>query len=170
MPLPSSGGAVVVKSQVLVGGRGKAGGIKLAKTPDDAEEAAAAILGMSIKGLTVKRSSSIKRRTSRPKSTSRGARLGQGRVVLMASSEGGIDIEQVAAETPDKIITVPVHPFLGLRDHQARILAEGIDLPKEHTRRFTAIAKTSTTPTSAATPASPRLTRSSSPAAAICSP
>ena len=136
------GGAVVVKSQVLVGGRGKAGGIKLAKTPDDAEEAAAAILGMSIKGLTVKKVL-VDQAADIKTEIYLGAVLdrARGRVVLMASSEGGIDIEQVAAETPDKIITVPVHPFLGLRDHQARILAEGIDLPKEHTRRFTAIAK-----------------------------
>ena len=63
------------------------------------------------------------------------------RVVMMASSEGGVEIEQVAAETPDKIITVAAHPFLGLRDHQARILADGIGLPKEHARAFINIAK-----------------------------
>jgi len=60
---------------------------------------------------------------------------------MMASSEGGMDIEQVAAETPERIVTVPVHPFLGLRDHQARILADGIGLPKENVRDFVAIAK-----------------------------
>jgi succinyl-CoA synthetase beta subunit len=59
----------------------------------------------------------------------------------MASSEGGVEIEQVAATDPDKIVQVAVHPFLGLRDHQARILADGTGLPKEHTRAFIAIAQ-----------------------------
>ncbi len=136
------GGPVVVKSQVLVGGRGKAGGIKLARTPQEAEQAAQAILGMNIKGLTVKKvlvdpAADIRSEIYLGAVLDRVRR----RVVLMASSEGGVDIEQVAAQTPDKIITVPVHPFLGLRDHQARILAEGIGLPKEHFSRFSAIAK-----------------------------
>ncbi|MBK8051292.1 MAG: ADP-forming succinate--CoA ligase subunit beta [Anaerolineales bacterium] len=63
------------------------------------------------------------------------------RVVLMASSEGGIDIEEVAAKTPEKIIKVAVHPFLGLRDHQARILADGIGIPRELVKDFIQIAK-----------------------------
>ena len=63
------------------------------------------------------------------------------RVVLMASAEGGIEIEQVAAETPEKIVTVAAHPFLGLRDFQARILADGIGIPREHTNEFIRIAK-----------------------------
>jgi succinyl-CoA synthetase beta subunit len=136
------GGPVVVKSQVLVGGRGKAGGIKLAKTPDEAEQHADAILGMDIKGLTVKKVLVDEAADIRTE-IYLGAVLDRARqrVVLMASSEGGVEIEQVAAETPEKIITVPVHPFLGLRDHQARILADGIGLPKEHTRAFIAIAR-----------------------------
>ena len=136
------GGPVVVKSQVLVGGRGKAGGIKLAKTPDEAESRANDILGMNIKGLTVKKvlvdeAADIRTEIYLGAVLDRARR----RVVLMASSEGGVEIEQVAAETPEKIITVAVHPFLGLRDHQARILADGIGLPKEHVRAFTTIAK-----------------------------
>jgi succinyl-CoA synthetase beta subunit len=136
------GGPVVVKSQVLVGGRGKAGGIKLAKTPDEAEARAEEILGMDIKGLTVKKvlvdpAADIQTEIYLGAVLDRAKR----RIVLMASSEGGVEIEQVAAETPEKIITVAVHPFLGLRDHQARILAEGINLPKEHTREFIKIAK-----------------------------
>jgi succinyl-CoA synthetase beta subunit len=135
------GGPVVVKSQVLVGGRGKAGGIKLAKTPNEAEERAAAILGMNIKGLTVKKvlvdeAADIKTEIYLGAVLDRARR----RVVLMASSAGGVEIEQVAANTPDKIITVAVHPFLGLRDHQTRILADGIGLPKEHHRAFIGIA------------------------------
>jgi succinyl-CoA synthetase beta subunit len=136
------GGPVVVKSQVLVGGRGKAGGIKLAKTPDEAEEMADAILGMQIKGLTVKKvlvdqAADIRTEIYLGAVLDRAAR----RVVLMASSEGGIEIEQVAAETPEKIIRVQVHPFLGLKDYQARILAYGIGLPKDHVGAFVKIAK-----------------------------
>jgi succinyl-CoA synthetase beta subunit len=136
------GGPVVVKSQVLVGGRGKAGGIKVAQTPDEAEARADDILGMDIKGLTVKKvlvdeAADIRSEIYLGAVLDRARR----RVVLMASSEGGVEIEQVAAETPEKIVTVAVHPFLGLRDYQARILAEGIGLPKEHTRQFIKIAK-----------------------------
>lgn len=136
------GGAVVVKSQVLVGGRGKAGGIKLAKSPAEAEERASEILGMDIKGLTVKQvlideASDIATEIYLGAVLDRASR----RVVLMASSEGGVDIEEVAASTPEKIIKVAVHPFLGLRDYQARILAEGIGLPKEHAAAFINIAR-----------------------------
>ncbi len=136
------GGPVVVKSQVLVGGRGKAGGIKVAQNADEAEARAQEILGMDIKGLTVRRvlvdeAADIRTEIYLGAVLDRARR----RVVLMASSEGGVEIEQVAAETPDKISTVAVHPFLGLRDHQARILADGIGLPKQHVREFIRIAK-----------------------------
>lgn len=136
------GRPVVVKSQVLVGGRGKAGGIKVAQTPDEAELKAEAILGMIIKGLTVKKVL-VDEASNIAKEIYLGAVLDRARrrVVLMASSEGGVEIEQVARETPDKIVTVAVHPFLGLRDHQARILADGIGLPREHTSEFIRIAK-----------------------------
>ena len=116
---------VVVKSQVLVGGRGKAGGIKVAKTLDDAEKHADNILGMLIKGLKV-RKVLVDPAANIVKEIYLGAVLDRAnrRVVMMASSEGGIDIEEVAAKTPEKIIKVAAHPFLGLRDHHARILAE----------------------------------------------
>ncbi|OUC05748.1 succinyl-CoA synthetase subunit beta, partial [Litorilinea aerophila] len=136
------GGPVVIKSQVLVGGRGKAGGIKLAKDPNEAEARADEILGMNIKGLTVKKVL-VDQAADIASEIYLGAVLDRARrrVVLMASSEGGVEIEEVARETPEKIITVAVHPFLGLRDHQARILADGIGLPKQHIRQFTAIAQ-----------------------------
>ncbi len=136
------GKPVVIKSQVLVGGRGKAGGIKLARTPDEAEATAEAILGMNIKGLTVKKVL-VDEAAPIAKEIYLGAVLDRARrrVVLMASSEGGVEIEQVARETPAKIVTVAVHPFLGLRDHQARTLAEGIGLPREHMVEFIRIAK-----------------------------
>ncbi len=136
------GGKVVIKSQVLVGGRGKAGGIKVAKSADEAEALADKILGMTIKGLTVKKvlvdeAADIKQEIYLGAVLDRARR----RVVLMASSEGGIDIEQVAAQTPEKIITVAVHPFLGLHDYQARQLADGIGLPKAHIGEFIKIAR-----------------------------
>ena len=136
------GGRVVVKSQVLVGGRGKAGGIKVADSPSDAQAKAEQILGMDIKGLTVERVL-IDEASNIETEIYLGAVLdrAQRRVVLMASSEGGVEIEQVAAETPDKIITVAIHPYLGVRDYQARILADGIGLPKEHARAFIKIVK-----------------------------
>jgi succinyl-CoA synthetase beta subunit len=136
------GGKVVVKAQVLVGGRGKAGGVKVAKSNDEAEQRADDILGMKIKGLTVRKvlidpAADIRKEIYLGAVLDRASR----RVVLMASSEGGVDIEEVAATTPDKIIKVAVHPFLGLREHQARILADGIELPKEHTKAFIQIAQ-----------------------------
>ncbi|MEZ4664451.1 MAG: ADP-forming succinate--CoA ligase subunit beta [Caldilineaceae bacterium] len=136
------GGRVVVKSQVLVGGRGKAGGIKLAQNPAEAEARAADILGMNIKGLTVEKVL-VDEASNIASEIYLGAVLDRGRrrVVLMASGEGGVEIEEVARTAPDKITTVAVHPFLGLRDYQARILAEGIGLPKEHTAAFIKVAK-----------------------------
>ncbi len=136
------GKPVVIKSQVLVGGRGKAGGIKLAKTPDEAEQVAAQILGMEIKGLRVKKvlvdeAADIRSEIYLGAVLDRAAR----RVAIMASSEGGVEIEEVAAKTPEKIIKVHVHPFLGLKDYQARNLAYGIGLPKEHVKAFVKIAK-----------------------------
>ena len=134
-------GPVVVKSQILVGGRGKAGGIKLAKTPDEAYQVANQILGMQIKGLTVKKvlidqASDIKREIYLGIVIDRTAR----RVVMMASSEGGVEIEQVAKENPEAIIRVTIDPFLGLRGYQANQIAMGIGLPREQFRPFAKIA------------------------------
>jgi len=136
------GGPVVIKSQVLVGGRGKAGGIKVAKSAAEAEALAAQILGMDIKGLTVKKVL-VDEAANIATEIYLGAVLdrAQRRVVLMASSEGGVEIEEVAKHTPEKIIKVAVHPFLGLRDYQALELADGIGLPKEHLSAFVKIAR-----------------------------
>ncbi len=136
------GRPVVIKSQVLVGGRGKAGGIKLAKTADEAEAVAGKILGMDIKGLTVKKvlvdeAADIRSEIYLGIVLDRAKR----RVAIMASSEGGVEIEEVAAKTPDKIITVHVHPLLGLQAYQCRNLAFGIGLPKEHVNAFTKITQ-----------------------------
>ena len=136
------GKPVVIKSQVLVGGRGKAGGIKLARTPDEAEEVARQILGMDIKGLTVEKvlvdaAADIRSEIYLGAVLDRDAR----RVAIMASSEGGVEIEEVAAQTPEKIITIHVHPLLGMQGYQARQLAYGIGLPKKHISAFTKIAQ-----------------------------
>jgi succinyl-CoA synthetase beta subunit len=135
------GGRVVVKSQVLVGGRGKAGGIRLAKTPEEASAVASQILAMEIKGLRVRKvlvdeAANIGKEIYLGITNDRAAR----KPVMMASAAGGIDIEEVARETPEKIIKVHIDPLLGLRDYQARDIAAGIDLPRDHWRTFGQIA------------------------------
>lgn len=136
------GKPVVIKSQVLVGGRGKAGGIKVVQTPAEAEEVAAHILGMDISGLPVRRvlvdeAADIRAEIYLGAVLDRDA----GRVAIMASSEGGVEIEEVAAQTPEKISTVHIHPLLGMQSYQARQLAFSIGLPKEHIRTFTEIVQ-----------------------------
>lgn len=136
------GGRVVIKSQVLVGGRGKAGGIRLAKTPDEAAETARQILTMEIKGLPVRKvlvdeAASIATEIYLGITNDRAAR----KPVMMASAAGGVEIEEVARQTPEKIIKVHIDPLLGLRDYQARDIAVGIDLPREHWRQFIGIAR-----------------------------
>jgi succinyl-CoA synthetase beta subunit len=118
------GGTVVVKAQVHVGGRGKAGGVKLARNPAEAAEHASRILGMSIKGLVVNKvlvvpaaeiatesyvGLILDRATQRP--------------VFMVSDAGGIDIEEVAARTPEKITRLGIDPRYGLLPHEALKLA-----------------------------------------------
>jgi succinyl-CoA synthetase beta subunit len=136
------GGLVVIKAQVLVGGRGKAGGIKLAKSPEEARQRAGEILGMDVKGLTVKKvlvdpAAEIEQEIYLGVTTDRSAR----KPVIIASAEGGIDIEQVAAATPEKIIRQHVDPFLGVREYQARNLALEIGLARAHWKAFTKIAQ-----------------------------
>ena len=116
---------VMIKAQVHVGGRGKAGGVKYAADPVAAEKVAGNILGMDIKGLIVSKvlvtaaeeivseayvAIVLDRTTKRP--------------VIMVSSEGGVDIEDVAARTPEKIVKLPIDPTEGLRPYQARNLAQ----------------------------------------------
>ncbi len=135
------GGRVVVKSQVLVGGRGKAGGIRLAKDPHDAEDIATQILAMEIKGLPVRKvlvdeAASISKEIYLGITNDRAAR----KPVMMASSAGGVEIEEVARTTPEKIIKSHIDPLLGLKDYQTRNIAIGIDLPKQHWKVFNQIA------------------------------
>jgi succinyl-CoA synthetase beta subunit len=136
------GKRVVIKSQVLVGGRGKAGGIRLAGDPDEAEQVAHQILGMNIKGLTVK-----KVLVDEAADIAKEIYLGividraQRRPVMMASAEGGVEIEEVARATPERIVKITVNPFLGLQAHQGRELAFGTGLSKELVRDFVRIAQ-----------------------------
>ena len=135
------GGRVVIKAQVLVGGRGKAGGVKLAKDPAEAEQLATHILGMEIKGLPVRKvlvdeAAAIDKEIYFSITNDRAAR----KPVMIASAAGGVEIEEVAAKTPEKIIKVHIDPLLGLRDYQARDIAASIDLPRENWKEFGKIA------------------------------
>ena len=134
------GGPVVIKAQVYVGGRGKAGGIQFGDTPEQAKEAASRVLGMDIKGLTVEKvlvTSKIDikeeyylgiildRKTQAP--------------VVMVSKEGGIDIEEVAATTPEKIIQQPIDMHWGLRPFEALDIIARAGFPHQIVRPASAI-------------------------------
>ena len=135
------GGRVVIKSQVLVGGRGKAGGIKLAKSPQEAEDLATQILSMTIKGLPVRKvlvdeAADIKKEIYLGLTNDRAAR----RPVIICSAEGGVEIEEVARTNPKAIIREHVDPIMGLHDYVVRNIALAINLPREHWKAFTQIA------------------------------
>lgn len=126
------GGVVVVKAQVKVGGRGKAGGVKVAKTPDEAFEYASNILGMDIKGHTVKRVM-----------IAQGADIAEEyyfsilldranrNYLAMCSKEGGMEIEQLAVERPEALARVAVDPAVGIDEAKAREIAEAAGFPEE---------------------------------------
>ncbi len=119
------GGTVVVKAQVHAGGRGKAGGVKLAGSPAEARARAESILGMEIKGLTVERvlvtpAEDIASEAYLGVLIDRGEQT----ALFMASAAGGIDIEEVARTTPEKLRKLPVDPRYGLLPHQAYWLAD----------------------------------------------
>lgn len=115
---------VVIKAQVLTGGRGKAGGVKLVNNTEDAYQEAKNILGMSIKGLPVNQvlvseAVDIAAEYYVSYTIDRNTRS----VVLMMSASGGMDIEEVARQTPEKIIRYSINPFIGLPDYLARRFA-----------------------------------------------
>ncbi|NCX50683.1 MAG: succinate--CoA ligase subunit beta, partial [Burkholderiaceae bacterium] len=133
------GGPVwVVKAQIHAGGRGKGGGVKVAKSMDEVKQYASAILGMQLKThqtgpegqkvrrLLVEDGADIKKEYYLGILTDRATQ----KVVVMASSEGGMDIEEVAAKTPEKIIKVFVDPLTGLSDAQCDQLSKGIGVPE----------------------------------------
>jgi succinyl-CoA synthetase beta subunit len=120
------GGAVVVKAQVLTGGRGKAGGIKLAADPDEAEARAEEILGLDIRGhvvrkLWIEKASEIAKEHYLSVTFDRGAK----RPLLMFTTQGGVDIEEVAASSPDALVRLHVDPFEGFQPWHARALVYG---------------------------------------------
>ena len=121
------GGPVVVKAQVLTGGRGKAGGIKLAETATEAEARAAEILGMDIRGhavtkVWIERASDIAREYYLSLTFDRSAK----RPLLMFTTEGGVDIEEVAATKPEALVRLHVEPLTGIQPwHGRRLVYEG---------------------------------------------
>ena len=135
------GTAVVVKAQIHAGGRGKGGGVKFAKTPAEAREFAKQIIGMTlvthqtgpqgkkVKRVLIEQAGKIKRELYLGMVIDRG----MSRVVMMASTEGGMEIETVAAKTPEKILKEWVDPAVGLMPFQARKLAFGLGIPGELT-------------------------------------
>jgi len=128
----------VVKAQIHAGGRGKAGGVKIAKSLDEVRKLAGQILGMQLKThqtgpqgqkvrrLLVEEGADIRKEYYVACVTDRATQ----QVAMMASSEGGMDIEQVARDTPEKIIRVFIDPLEGMTDAQARQLARGIGIPE----------------------------------------
>jgi succinyl-CoA synthetase beta subunit len=139
------GSSWVVKAQVHAGGRGKAGGVKLTQTPEEVREAAAKMLGerlvthqtgpdgLPIGIVYVEAGSSIERELYLSLLVDRARE----RIVVMASAAGGMDIEEVAAKTPEKILTVVVHPAAGLQAYQARLIAFGLGLEGDQVGQFT---------------------------------
>jgi succinyl-CoA synthetase beta subunit len=139
----------VVKAQVHAGGRGKAGGVKLAKSLDEVREHAEGMLGVQLvtpqsgpEGLPVnvvyvEEGSSIDRELYLSMLVDREV----SRVAFVASAAGGMNIEEVAAETPEKIFTVAIAPDAGLQDYQARQLAFGLGLDKKQMRQFGTLIK-----------------------------
>src|SRR5690606_2659270 len=131
------GGVVAVKAQSHAGGRGKGGGIKIAKNPEEAEEFAAAMIGSKlvtpqtgpegkkVRLVLIERGLDIKNEYYLGMILDRGSR----RLVFMASREGGVEIEEVAARSPEAILKERVDPVVGFQPYQARKIAFGLGLP-----------------------------------------
>jgi succinyl-CoA synthetase beta subunit len=136
------GAPVAVKAQVQVGGRGKAGGIKVARTPAEARDAAKAILGMDIKGLRVEKVY-VERAADVDRELYLGITLDRDhrRPVVMLSTVGGMDIEEVAAKSPEKIARGWPSPLLGLLAFEARALAFEAGVPEKQRDAVAEIAR-----------------------------
>jgi succinyl-CoA synthetase beta subunit len=137
-------GPVVVKAQVLTGGRGKAGGIKVAETPDEAEARAADILGLDIRGHVVKklwieRASEIAREYYLSLTFDRSAK----QPLFMFTTQGGVDIEEVAASSPEALVRLHVDPLEGYHPWHGRklVLAAGVADPTEQKQITAIVAK-----------------------------
>ena len=144
-------GKTVVKAQIHAGGRGKGGGVKPAASPDEAFAAARAILGMQlvthqtgpegkkVRSVLVEEASAIRKELYLSLVVDRSK--GRECVVLMASEAGGMDIEQVAATTPEKIVKCAVHPVVGFSPFQARKLSAALGLDAEQRKPFAEIVR-----------------------------
>jgi succinyl-CoA synthetase beta subunit len=121
------GGPSMVKAQVLVAGRGKAGGIRPASSPDEAEVVGKAILSMTVKGEAVGKVLVEKKLASKhERYVSIVVDRSSKRYTILCSAEGGVDIEEVAARDPEKIIRHKIDPLLGLQEFEARTVAKGL--------------------------------------------
>jgi succinyl-CoA synthetase beta subunit len=138
---PASG-PVVVKAQVLTGGRGKAGGVKLARTPEETRDAASTILGLDIREHIV-RKVLVAPAVDIAQEIYLGVTLDRARRqnVVMASAEGGVDIEEVARDRPERIVRALVDPFLGFHAWQARQIGFALGLAAERVAGFATIAR-----------------------------
>jgi succinyl-CoA synthetase beta subunit len=137
----------VVKAQDHAGGRGMAGGVKLVDSPDAVAEAAEALLGtrlvtyqtaadgQPVNSVLVEEVSQIARELYLGAVVDRASQ----RVVFMASTEGGVEIEKVAAETPEKILTTAIDPIVGLQPYQCRQIAFGLGLSGDQIKQFTTL-------------------------------
>ncbi|MBW2521561.1 MAG: ADP-forming succinate--CoA ligase subunit beta [Deltaproteobacteria bacterium] len=140
---------VVIKAQIHAGGRGKGGGVKLAASPEEAREAAAQILGMNlvtpqtgpegkiVRKLLVEQGLNIARELYLSLLPDRSTAS----IIIMASEAGGMDIEEVAARTPEKIVRVAVNPLLGIQPYHCREAAFGLNLEPEAARQFTTMLR-----------------------------
>jgi succinyl-CoA synthetase beta subunit len=136
------GGPVVIKAQVLVGGRGKAGGVKLAATPDEAAEKAREIIGLDIKGTTVKTvlvapAADIAHEYYLGLILDRASRA----IVVIASAEGGVEIEETAKTNPDAILRLSLHPLIGLQEYQVRQVGFFLGIPAELQKDFATVMR-----------------------------
>jgi succinyl-CoA synthetase beta subunit len=136
------GGKVVIKAQVLSSGRGKAGGIRLAKNPEETEILAEKILGMEIRGMHVGKIL-VDEAIHIAKEVYLGIVFDRSlqAPMMLASGSGGGDIEEVARYAPEKIVKIEIDPLIGLHEYQIRDIASKIDLPGEQWRNFNKIAK-----------------------------
>ena len=143
------GGPCVVKAQIHSGGRGKAGGVLFASTPDEAERAAARLLGATlytrqtgpqgrvVRRLLVSRAMDIRREYYLSFTVDGGAE----RAVMIASAAGGMEIEEIAATSPERILTTPIDPALGLTDYQAWDAGEALGLEGAPLKAFIALCR-----------------------------
>jgi len=137
----------VVKAQVHAGGRGKAGGVKLTSSKDEAKQVVQDLLGTNlvtfqtdangqpVNQVLIETPCEIERELYLGAVLDRSLR----RIVVMASTEGGMEIEKVAEETPDKILKTPIHPLVGLQGYQCRQLAFGLGLEGDQIKQFSKI-------------------------------